>query len=89
MTDNLELLKELHNGNDELEEEIVKNNMGLVMGIAKRYYNRGYDMEELIQVGSLGLIKAIRKFDEGFGVRFSITFFCKQIVLWKILFIIF
>lgn len=71
MTDNAILLERIHNGQTEAEAEIIKNNMGLVAGIAKRYYNRGYDFEELIQVGSLGLLKAVRKFDKSFNVQFS------------------
>lgn len=71
MTDNAILLEKIHNGHTEAENEIIKNNMGLVAGIAKRYYNRGYDFEELIQVGSMGLLKAVRKFDQSFNVQFS------------------
>ncbi len=69
MTDNLVLLKELHN--DDTENELVKNNMGLVLGIAKRFYNSGYDNEEIVQIGCMGLIKAIRRFDFSYNVQFS------------------
>ena len=71
MTDNAILLEEIHNGKRELENEIIKNNMGLVAGIAKRYVNRGYELEEIIQVGSVGLLKAVRKFDKSYNVQFS------------------
>lgn len=71
MTDNLILLEQIHNGDKEAENEIIKNNMGLVAGIAKRYFNRGYDSEEIMQVGSMGLLKAVRKFDKSFNVQFS------------------
>lgn len=71
MTDNLVLLKDLHNGNSESETELIKNNIGLVAGIAKRFYTSGYDAEELIQIGCMGLIKAIRRFDFSFNVQFS------------------
>ncbi len=71
MTDNLTLLKDLHSGKPDSENELVKNNMGLVAGIAKRFYNSGYDSEELIQIGCMGLIKAIRRFDFSFNVQFS------------------
>lgn len=71
MTDNAILLEEIHNGKTEAENEIIKNNIGLVAGIAKRYFNRGYDCEEIIQVGSVGLLKAARKFDKSFNVQFS------------------
>lgn len=71
MTDNLALLKDLHSGNTETENELIENNMGLVAGIAKRFYNSGYDTEELIQIGCMGLMKAIRRFDFSFNVQFS------------------
>ncbi len=71
MTDNLVLLKELHNGNSDAENELLKNNIGLVAGIVKRFYNSGYDSEDLIQIGCMGLIKAIRRFDFSFDVKFS------------------
>lgn len=71
MTDNLTLLKDLHMGNPDSENELIKNNIGLVAGIAKRFYNSGYDVEELIQIGCIGLIKAIRRFDFSFDVQFS------------------
>ena len=53
------------------EEELVKNNMGLVLGISKRFFGRGYDCEDIIQIGTIGLIKAIRKFDKSYNVCFS------------------
>lgn len=57
---------------DALErEKIVEENIGLVWSIAKRFYNRGHDPEDLFQVGSIGLLKAIDKFDPSYGVQFS------------------
>lgn len=71
MIDNAVLLKKIHSGERSSENQLVENNMGLVVGLAKRFYNRGYEMDELIQIGSIGLVKAIRKFDNSFGVQFS------------------
>ena len=71
MTDNAILLEKIHNGQTDAENEIIKNIMGLVGGIARRYLNRGYELEELLQVGCLGLLKAVRKFDKSFEVQFS------------------
>lgn len=71
MTDNAILLEKIHNGQTNAENEIIKNNMGLVAGIARRYINRGYELEELLQVGCMGLLKAVRKFDKSFEVQFS------------------
>jgi RNA polymerase sporulation-specific sigma factor len=45
--------------------------MGLVWSIARRFQNRGYDLEDLFQIGCIGLIKAINKFDTSFNVKFS------------------
>ncbi len=71
MTDNLKLLNDLHMGKQDAEDELVKNNMPLVCGIARRFCNSSYDIEELIQIGSIGLIKAVRRFDFNFDVQFS------------------
>ncbi len=50
---------------------LVNDNMGLVKSLAVRFRDRGTETEDLIQIGTIGLIKAIRGFDEGFGTRFS------------------
>lgn len=71
MNSNSLLLKKLKNGDKSVEDELVEKNMGLVISAAKRFANRGYDFEELTQVGSIGLIKAIKRFDSSFDVQFS------------------
>ena len=48
-----------------------RSNSGLVWSIVRRFSNRGYELEELFQVGSIGLMKAIDKFDASFSVKFS------------------
>ncbi len=65
------LLKKAKNGDKNAEAEIVESNMGLVYMIVKRFSSRGYEAEDLIQIGSIGLIKAIRKFNFEFNVKFS------------------
>lgn len=52
-------------------ERLTEDNMGLVKSIALRFRDRGTDTEDLIQIGCIGLIKAIRGYDEGFGTMFS------------------
>lgn len=52
-------------------DQVIQNNMGLVYSIVSRYTGRGYDQEELIQIGAIGLIKAVDKFDLTFEVKFS------------------
>ena len=46
-------------GNTEVLESLVKNNMGLVYNIAKRFVGRGYEIEDLNQIGAMGLVKSI------------------------------
>ena len=53
------------------QEKIVDENLGLVYSIVKRFSGRGYEQEDLFQIGCLGLIKSIQKFDESFDVKFS------------------
>lgn len=52
-------------------ERLVKDNMGLVKSLALRFRGRGTETEDLIQIGAIGLIKAVRGYDENFGTRFS------------------
>lgn len=65
------LLSQAQQGNQGAKEELVKQNLGLVGSIAKRFEYRGHDREELFQIGSIGLMKAIEKFDFTYGVAFS------------------
>ena len=58
-------------GDKEAREKLIEENLGLVRHIVKRFAGRGYDMEDLFQIGCIGLMKAIDKFDLTFEVRFS------------------
>lgn len=69
--DTLELIKRCQDGDKAAREQLVTENIGLVWSIVRRFANRGYEMEDLFQVGSIGLIKAIDKFDTSFEVKFS------------------
>lgn len=71
MRDNTALIERVRDGDKQAEKVMVEENMGLVYSIAKRFLNRGYDAEELVQVGAIGLIKAVKKFDIEFNVQFS------------------
>lgn len=71
MQDNAELLERFCNGDEQAMPKLVKNNMGLVYSVVSKLENRMYDKEDLVQIGSMGLVKAIRKFDTSFGVQFS------------------
>ena len=65
------LIEQLQAGKTELRDVLVEKNLGLVQHIVKRYIGRGVDAEDLFQIGSIGLIKAIDKFDLSFDVKFS------------------
>lgn len=69
--DTLELIKRSQSGDKEARDEVVKGNIGLVWSIVRRFANRGYEMDDLFQIGSIGLIKAIDKFDTNYEVKFS------------------
>ena len=71
MDDILALLGRVHQGDKEARDILVEKNMGLVHSIARRFQNRGVEMEDLVQIGSIGLLKAIDKFDLTYEVRFS------------------
>lgn len=66
-----ELLIQAQSGNQTAREQLVKENLGLVWSIVHRFSNRGYETEDLFQIGSIGLIKAIERFDLNFDVKFS------------------
>lgn len=59
------------NGNSEAMDSLVKNNMGLVYNIARRFIGRGYEIEDLNQIGAMGLVKSIKKFDINYNVQLS------------------
>lgn len=67
----LALLEQVHRGDKAAREMLVEENMGLVFTVARRFGGRGCEMEDLIQLGSIGLIKAVDKFDSSYEVRFS------------------
>ena len=67
----MELLLRAKNGDKEAGEQLVQENLGLVGSVVRRFENRGYDREDLFQIGAIGLMKAIEKFDFSYEVRFS------------------
>ncbi len=66
-----ELIENAHKGDVKARERLVLENMGLIGSIVKRFAGRGYEQEDLFQIGSIGLIKAVDKFDTSFDVKFS------------------
>ena len=64
-------LTEMKNGNNSAKEELIKHNLRLVTHIMKKYYINESENEELISIGTIGLIKAINSFDMDKGVRLA------------------
>lgn len=64
-------IKKSQNGDTEARNVLVERNVRLVWSVVQRFINRGYDPDDLFQIGSIGLIKAIDKFDLSYDVRFS------------------
>lgn len=71
MQDTLALLISAHQGDKEARNMLVEENVGLIWSIVRRFKNRGVELEDLFQIGSIGLIKAIDKFDTKYDVKFS------------------
>lgn len=67
----ISLIKQSHDGDETARAQLVEENMGLVWCIVKRFCGRGTEPEDLFQIGSIGLLKAIDKFNLDFEVKFS------------------
>lgn len=67
----IELLKKSREGDTHAREELINGNLKLVLSVIQRFTNRGEPLDDLFQVGCIGLIKAIDNFDIDLGVRFS------------------
>jgi RNA polymerase sporulation-specific sigma factor len=66
-----ELLQKAQAGDEEAREKLINCNLKLVFSLVQRFENRGYELEDLFQIGTIGLIKAIDKFDFAYNVKFS------------------
>lgn len=71
MDETMRLIQMAHNGDKVARDRLVTDNFGLVWSIVRRFTGRGYDPEDLFQIGSIGLMKAIDKFDLSYDVKFS------------------
>lgn len=67
----LALIAAAKDGDREASEQLIEENSGLVWSIARRYFGRGVDPEDLYQLGCVGFLKAINGFDLNFGTQFS------------------
>lgn len=71
MADNHRLLELAKDGDRDARDKLVTDNMGLVVSVARRYVGRGQELEDLIQIGLIGLVKAIDRFDMDYEVKLS------------------
>ncbi len=67
----MKIIERAQNGSKEDMTKLIEDNNGLIWSIVRRFSGRGYDIEDLYQIGSIGFIKAIQRFDTGFEVRLS------------------
>ena len=67
----LDCLLAAKNGDREACDELVSSNTGLIWSIARRYFGRGVDPDDLFQLGCVGFLKAVEGFDLDFGTQFS------------------
>lgn len=77
-----QLFQELKNGNKKAREELVNGNLKLVLSILKRFNKKDENMDDLFQIGCVGLLKAIDNFDLSYGVKFST--YCVPMVLGEV-----
>lgn len=71
MTGTAELIRAAQQGDERALERVVEENTGLVWSVARRFYGRGVDLDDLYQLGCVGFIKAVKGFDESYGTQFS------------------
>ena len=67
----MELLRKIREGDKNARNELINGNLRLVLSVIQRFTNRGENLDDLFQVGCIGLIKAIDNFDVSQNVRFS------------------
>ncbi|GAA0747801.1 RNA polymerase sporulation sigma factor SigF [Clostridium oceanicum] len=69
--ENLNLIKQARNGDKSALDKLVEYNMPLVSAISKKFLNRGYEYDDIFQIGCMGLVKAINNFEFKYKVKFS------------------
>ncbi|WP_411681038.1 RNA polymerase sporulation sigma factor SigF [Clostridium thailandense] len=68
---NVELIRVAKEGNKDALNRLIEVNLPLVSTISKKFLNRGYEYEDIFQIGCMGLVKAVNNFDEKYNVKFS------------------
>ena len=64
-------IKRAQDGDNFEMERLIRENNGLIWSIVKRFMNRGYEVDDLYQIGCIGLIKSIKRFDTNFEMKLS------------------
>lgn len=70
-SEKMELLKKARGGSNKAREDLINGNLRLVLSVIQRFTGRGENLDDLFQVGCIGLIKSIDNFDMSQNVRFS------------------
>ena len=68
----IELLRAARNGDSEARQKMIQGNLRLVLSVVQKFSSRGESMDDLFQVGCIGLIKAIDNFDPSLNLKLSI-----------------
>ena len=71
MDHTIALIRKSHDGDEKARTQLVEENVGLIWCVVRRFMGRGVESEDLFQIGSIGLLKAIDKFDFSYDVKFS------------------
>ena len=71
MDHTIALIRRAHEGDENARTQLVEENTGLIWCVVKRFYGRGTEAEDLFQIGSIGLLKAVDKFKPEFDLKFS------------------
>lgn len=71
MDHTIALIRKSHDGDEKARVQLVEENVGLIWCVVRRFYGRGVEPDDLFQIGSIGLLKAIDKFDLSYEVKFS------------------
>lgn len=69
--ENIPLINLARSGDKVALNKVVEKNLPLVASISKKFLNRGYEYEDIFQIGCMGLVKAVNNFDEKYNVKFS------------------
>lgn len=68
---NINLILKAQNNDELAMDKLIRENNGLIWSIVKRFSNRGYELQDLYQIGCMGFIKSIKRFDTSFDVKLS------------------